>query len=209
MSRGDRLGNGRQQDRRWEWTTITLLQQRKHLLSCCETKARFAECVVCPLPFVITASGYSGTVTSGGSNGFLGMLNHHCGSSNPARKIGSRIMKQSSWAWNGGDATQDVDACMDRWNDLVSDHGYQYSIGIGDAYKLTVPLQDKRNLNAPYWHGGTAYNYGIGEANYPVPAILTHTVIEADYVFQSWQVAISEDGITALYTGVMLADKDV
>lgn len=128
----------------------------------------------------------------------MGMLNHHCGSSNPARKIGSRIMKQSSWAWNGGDATQDVDACMDRWNDLVSDHGYQYSIGIGDAWSVKTRNYD---TYPSFWKGGNTYNYGIGEANYLVPAILTHTVIEADYVFQSWQVAIADDGIIPLFTG--------
>lgn len=58
------------------------------------------------------------------------MCNRHCGSGNPARKIGSCVMK-----------------------------------AFGDIVKVQVPGR------RAFWQGGSAYNYGIGEAHYPVPAI--------------------------------------
>jgi len=68
----------------------------------------------------------------------------------------------------------------------VSRHGFQYSMGVSDAYKLhtlrkwesfdAISHKTGRRKHADpqsrkAWIGGTAYNYGIGEAHYPVPAL--------------------------------------
>lgn len=71
-----------------------------------------------------------------------------------------------------------------------SDHGYEYSMAIGDAWSVKYPVMRLVPLaQRPYtrtthqtsethpeqyeqhWRGGTAYNYGIGAAHYPVPAL--------------------------------------
>lgn len=49
-----------------------------------------------------------------------------------------------------------------------SDHGYQYNMGIGDAWSI------KRQCVSPCGVGfvpGTLYHYGFGAAHYPVPAL--------------------------------------
>lgn len=68
------------------------------------------------------------------------------------------------------------------WIGRKPDWNYSYSMAIGDACKVTIKKRatyTNVNPDIPYkkrhtmWVGGTAYNYGIGEANYPVPAIQT------------------------------------
>lgn len=50
-----------------------------------------------------------------------------------------------------------------------SDHGYQHSMGFDCAWSVRRWLPHA--LPMPCWHSGTTYNYGIGAAHYPVPAL--------------------------------------
>lgn len=71
----------------------------------------------------------------------------------------------------------------------ASDHRYRYSMGVGHAWSLHTLRQwesfdakrhdGTRKHDTPQarqaWIGGTAYNYGIGKAHYPVPALYQNT----------------------------------
>lgn len=65
---------------------------------------------------------------------------------------------------------QPLDLCMDNMG-FVSQHEYRYAAGFGDSLTIEVPHVDSLNLKPCYWRKGTAYNYGIGKPNYPVPAL--------------------------------------
>lgn len=67
--------------------------------------------------------------------------------------------------------------------DTISEHGYDYSMGIGDAWSVAVPTAASEMRQAYYgghdpftrayfaWQGGSAYNYGMLPPRYPVPAL--------------------------------------
>jgi len=91
------------------------------------------------------------------------------------------------------------DACVTCPGSLaaISQHGYNYSMAIGDAWRVQVrvfsdcdryagdgmpiinTLSGLRKVRP--WRGGSTYNYGIGKANYPVPAIPLQLVIVDEY----------------------------
>ena len=58
--------------------------------------------------------------------------------------------------------------------------------GIGRAFSVHAignrAKHDGFHKPGPYWASGSPYNYGVGEPNYPVPAIITRVEIEEDAV---------------------------